>query len=58
MENNRTDLRSKSNVGADLNKKMDESQQCMEHLQRVVETGEGTEDTYGTRCVISKFETS
>ncbi len=26
MENNRTDLRSKSNVGADLNKKMDESQ--------------------------------
>ena len=34
------------------NKKMDKSQQCMAHLQRIVETGEATEDTYDKMCDI------
>ncbi len=34
------------------NKKIDKSQQRMEHLQRVVETGEATEDTYDEMCDI------
>ena len=33
---------------------MDKSEQHMEHIQRVVETGEATEDTYDEMCDIEK----
>ena len=36
------------------NKKMDESKQCMEDLQKIVETGQANEDTQEEMCNIKK----